>query len=63
VSAEGDQIVLRFPALPNGISARDLPPIGWQTRAGRNAYWMKFDKEDESWRENLLQVLNVIILE
>jgi transcription-repair coupling factor (superfamily II helicase) len=63
VSAEGDQIVLRFPALPNGISARDLPPIGWQTRAGRNAYWMKFDKEDESWHENLLQVLNVIILE
>lgn len=63
VSAEGDQIVLRFPALPNGINSRDLPPIGWQTRAGRNAYWMKFDKEDETWRENLLQVLNVIILE
>ncbi len=63
VSAEGDQIVLRFPALPNGVSARDLPPIGWQTRTGRNAYWMKFDKDDEAWRDNLLHVLDVIISE
>jgi len=61
VSVEADQIVLRFPPLPNGISARELAPIGMQTRAGRNAYWMKFDVEEPGWRENLLAVLNVII--
>ncbi|HOW91457.1 MAG TPA: helicase-related protein, partial [Anaerolineaceae bacterium] len=61
VSVEADQIVLRFPPLPNGISARELAPIGMQTRAGRNAYWMKFDVEEPGWRDNLLAVLNVII--
>ncbi len=61
ISVEADQIVLRFPQLPNGISSRELAPIGMQTRAGRNAYWMKFDVDEPSWRENLLAVLNVII--
>jgi transcription-repair coupling factor (superfamily II helicase) len=61
VSAEGDQIVLRFPPLPNGVSARELPPIGLQTRSGRNAYWMKFSTDDDTWRSKLLEVLDVII--
>jgi transcription-repair coupling factor (superfamily II helicase) len=61
VSAEGDQIVLRFPPLPNGVSARELPPIGLQTRSGRNAYWMKFSTDDDTWRIKLLNVLDVII--
>ena len=61
VSAEGDQIILRFPPLPNGVNSRDLPPIGLQTRAGRNAYWMKFSQDEDSWRTNLLEVLDVII--
>ena len=61
ISVESDQIVLRFPQLPNGINSRDLPPIGLQTRPGRNAYWMKFNPDDESWRSNLLAVLDAII--
>jgi transcription-repair coupling factor (superfamily II helicase) len=61
VSAEGDQIVPRFPPLPNGVSARELPPIGLQTRSGRNAYWMKFSTDDDTWRSKLLEVLDVII--
>ncbi len=61
ISVESDQIVLRFPQLPSGVNARDLPPIGLQTRPGRNAYWMKFDPDDESWRINLLAVLDAII--
>ncbi len=61
ISVEADQMVLRFPQLPVGVQARDLPPIGYQTRAGRNAYWMKFDPEGESWREHLLRVLDAII--
>jgi transcription-repair coupling factor (superfamily II helicase) len=61
VSAEGDQIVLRFPPLPNGVISRELPPIGMQTRPGRNAYWMKINPDEDAWRTDLLQVLNVII--
>ena len=61
VSVESDQIVMRFPQLPNGVSARDLPPIGYQTRPGKNAYWMRFDITSPGWREDLLQVLNAII--
>lgn len=63
VSAEGDQIVLRFPALSNGVNSRELPPIGLQTRPGRNAYWMKFNQDDGSWRDSLLNILDVIISE
>ncbi len=61
ISVEADQIVLRFPTLPSGVQSRVLPPIGYQTRAGRNAYWMKFNPEEGTWRENLLHVLNAII--
>ncbi len=61
VSAESDQIVLRFPPLPNGIASRDLPPIGYQARAGKNAYWMRFDSLDPEWRGTLLEVLQAII--
>ncbi len=61
ISVEADQLVLRFPQLPNGVTSRELPPIGYQTRAGKNAYWMKFDPADDGWRENLLQVLGAII--
>lgn len=61
IGVEADQLVLRFPQLSNGVSSRDLPPIGYQTRAGKNAYWMKFDPNIESWRGNLLQVLDAII--
>jgi transcription-repair coupling factor (superfamily II helicase) len=59
-AVESDQIVLRFPQLPNGVTSRDLPEIGYHTRAGKNAYWMKFDIESIEWRENLIQVLDEI---
>ncbi len=61
VAIEANQIVLRFPQVPNGAPARDLPPIGFQCRPGKNAYWMQFDENDPSWRDNLLTILNAII--
>ncbi len=60
VAVESDQIVLRFPQLPSGVVSRDLPEIGYQTRPGKNAYWMRFDASTDSWRENLVSVLKVI---
>jgi len=61
IAIEANQIVLRFPQVPNGAPARDLPPIGYQCRPGKNAYWMQFDENDPAWRDDLLSVLNAII--
>ena len=56
VTAEGDQIVLRYPALPEGVSSRSLPGLGLHIRAGKNAYWMAI--VDEDWQSVLLSVLD-----
>jgi len=61
ITLEGDQIVMRFPQLPGGVGSRDLPWVGPQIRAGRNAYWMKIDLDHQTWRDELLAALNVII--
>lgn len=59
VSLEGNQVVLRFPPLPEGISSRGLPEIGLGVRSGKNAYWIPV--EHENWKESLLEVLSAII--
>jgi transcription-repair coupling factor (superfamily II helicase) len=57
VALEGDQIVLRYPPLPEGAS-RSLPFIGLGVRAGRNAYWMPVNMDDDhEWRALLLDML------
>jgi transcription-repair coupling factor (superfamily II helicase) len=61
ITIEGDQLVLRFPPLPEGMPARNLPSIGLQTRAGKNAYWIPFDDGSQEWRPRLLESLSAII--
>ena len=61
INVEADQLVLRFPQLPEGAVKRELAPLGYQTRIGKNAYWMKFSPEENEWRKNLLKVLGAII--
>ncbi len=61
ITVEADQIVLRFPPLPVNVTARDLPPLGYQSRPGKNSYWMRFEENDLSWRDDLINILNVII--
>jgi len=56
VAFEGEQIVLRFPPLPEGLNERNLPSLGRGIRAGRNAYWMPGGGKDE-WKERLLEAL------
>jgi transcription-repair coupling factor (superfamily II helicase) len=58
VALEGDQIVLRFPPLPEGMNERNLTNIGREVRAGRNAYWMP---ARNGWQERLLDALSTII--
>ena len=58
VGFEGRQIVLRYPALPEGIDDRDLPEIGYPVIAGKNAYRIHFsDPQNEPWQEVLIETL------
>ncbi len=57
VSAENNQLVLRYPALSESLSQRVLSDLGPGVRGGKNAYWCSFLRE-EGWRERLLEVLS-----
>jgi transcription-repair coupling factor (superfamily II helicase) len=60
VAFEGEQIVLRYPPLPEGITERNLPSLGKDVRAGRNAYWMAANGADD-WRPRLQEALSEIV--
>ena len=57
VANEGDQMVLRYPALPEGSPNRSLPNVGFGARPGKNAYWMQFQESNPEWRERLTALL------
>jgi len=72
VMMEGEQIVLRYPPLPEGVTSRNLPSIDLEVgigvvRTGKNAYWMPLGSKNgngessPAWREKLLDVLSAII--
>ncbi len=61
VSVESDQIVMRYPNLPAGVTSRDLKQVRPDVRAGKNAYWMPFNETSPGWMEHLLQVLSDIM--
>ncbi len=62
VAFEGDQLVLRFPPLPEGVTERNLPTFSKDVRAGRNAYWMPGGGNGNTdWRQRLLETLSTII--
>jgi transcription-repair coupling factor (superfamily II helicase) len=56
ISIEGDQIVLRYPSLPEGVKARDLADVGGEARRGKNAYWLPILGES-NWQDRLDSVL------
>lgn len=60
ISIESEQIVLRFPPLPESAPARDLPSIGYNSRSGKNAYWLPLNGSEQGWQDRLLEVLLVI---
>jgi transcription-repair coupling factor (superfamily II helicase) len=61
VSLESGQLVLRYPPLPEGVSQRNLPMIGLDARAGKNAYWMPFDAESMDWQQKLVESLTELV--
>jgi transcription-repair coupling factor (superfamily II helicase) len=64
VGMESGQIVLRYPASPEGAELKPgpnlpnarLPDLGPGVRGGKNAYWCMFGK-DADWQARLLEVL------
>jgi transcription-repair coupling factor (superfamily II helicase) len=58
---ENGQLVLRYPQLPEGFPPRNLPFINLNLRSGKNSYWMPLNPDDNTWQNDLLQVLNEII--
>ncbi len=61
VAIESGQLVLRFPPPVEDGVKKELPSLGEQARAGRNAYWLPFDKMKENWQTRLEDALNSII--
>ena len=61
VAVEGDQIVLRYPSLPAGVTGRDLKFVHPSARAGKNAYWMQFNESTPEWKQQLLDVITEMI--
>jgi transcription-repair coupling factor (superfamily II helicase) len=61
ITVEADQMVLRYPPLPEGVPSRNLPLIGYQARSGKNAYWMPLVSSEGEWNERLYSVVSAII--
>ncbi len=63
VAMEGEQIVLRYPPLPEGIN-RAMPRPAPGMRAGKNAFWMPIiGMKEAEWHARLLDALSAIIVE
>lgn len=61
VTLENDQLVLRFPPLPDGFPARNLPALGPQARAGKNAYWLPLSGNPDGWKDLLIDTLRKLV--
>ncbi|MCJ7695467.1 MAG: hypothetical protein MUO40_08570, partial [Anaerolineaceae bacterium] len=58
ISIENDQMVLRFPPLPEKLPQRHLPTVDPQVRVGKNAYWIAMNAlNGRPWQEFLLETL------
>lgn len=61
ITIENEQLVLRFPPLPEGFPPRNLPNLGSQIRAGKNAFWMPANGNAGDWKDRLIDVLTRLI--
>jgi len=60
VLIENNQIVLRYPPLPEGIPSRQLEPVGFNMRTGKNAYWLPMENGPLPWQDRLLDALRAM---
>ncbi len=60
VSGENDQIILRYPQLPEGAPARSFPFLGSDVRSGKYALWFNLANQ-ENWQNRLLEILQSLV--
>jgi len=61
VSINNNQVLLSYPALPNGVKDRGLPDIDPNVRSGKNGYWVNItDLSKDEWKTRLLNILQKI---
>ncbi len=58
IGIEADQLVLRYPPLPEGVTARNLPNLTPLARAGKNAFWLPYTSQIDTWQVRLMNVLS-----
>ncbi len=61
VALEGEQLVMRFPSLPESANRRELLDLGKLVRTGKNAYWISFAQIKNNWRDLLVSILKQYI--
>jgi transcription-repair coupling factor (superfamily II helicase) len=59
VSVESGQLILRYPPLPEGETAREFPELDDEIRVGKNTLWIPVS-ENNGWQDKLLTVLQVL---
>lgn len=63
VVKEGNDVVLKFPALPANVEQRNLPQLSKRLRIGKNAYRMiGIDWTSDDWQDDLLGILSMLAL-
>jgi transcription-repair coupling factor (superfamily II helicase) len=60
IGMETGQIVLRYPAPPEGTPIKSLRDLGPKVRGGKNAYWCAFGRET-GWQAQLLETLSLLL--
>jgi transcription-repair coupling factor (superfamily II helicase) len=59
VSAESGQLILRYPPLPEGVTARKFPELNQDIRVGKNSLWIPVT-ENNGWQDKLISVLQIL---
>ena len=60
---EGNDIVLKFPALPANVDHRELPLLSKRLRIGKNNYrFVGIDWTSDEWQDELLGILSILAL-
>lgn len=60
ISAENNQISIRFPSLPQDSPPRRFPPLGKGVRTGKNTLWFLM-KDSTEWQNQLKEIIEKLI--
>lgn len=58
ISIEGNQLLMRYPALPEDIKRRMMPSLEPDWRSGRNEYYPRFTLDSKDWIRKLESALD-----